>query len=272
MPINEFEIVDYLEEARSRVTHQFKDKVVFDKYLQILISGQVEIQEAVRQVMQLRSIDTATGKQLDIIGEIVGQQRELIDADLIPYFAFLEYPEARTYGDLTDSSIGGYYSSVTEPITGNVLLNDEQYRQFIKAKIIKNITNVTPNQLLTFISFVFGVNVNNIIAEGSGEFTVLIGRNLNSFERALVTYYTEKDGYPSYFLPKPAGVRINTGSFDGENFFAFQGVPSAKGFGEYVEDVPPEESLSLNFTLNEYDVWEVSFTIVGGGKYAALFV
>lgn len=232
MAINEFEIVDYLGEARERVTEQFKGKEVFDKYLQILLLGQQDIQESVRQVMQLRSIDTATGVQLDQIGEIVGQPRELIDADIIPYFAFDGYPEAESYGDLNDNSVGGYYWDITTSLAGSVLLNDVQYRQFIKAKIIKNTSNSTPNEVLNFISFVFGVEVNNVIAEGGAQFTVMVGKNLNSFERALLTYFTTKNNYPSYFTLKPAGVRINTGSFDGEDFFAFQGVPNAKGYGD----------------------------------------
>ena len=83
MAINDFSIVDYLEEGRSRVTEQFKDKNVFDKYLQLLLGGKIELQEVFRQLMQERSIDTATGAQLDIIGDIVGQPRELIDLSLI---------------------------------------------------------------------------------------------------------------------------------------------------------------------------------------------
>lgn len=232
MPINEFEIVNYLTEARARVTEQFKDKDIFDRYLQILLFDSVEIQEVLRQLMQERSIDTAIGEQLDVIGRIVGQPRELIDTALIEYFAFDGYPNAQSYGDLNDPSIGGYFYSLDDPLTGNTLLNDEQYRLFIKAKIIKNSTSVTPNQFLNFLSFVFGTNVNSVVAEGNAEFTVLLGKELSPFERVLLNYVSYNAGYPSRFVPKPIGVRVNFGQFNQDNFFGFQGAPNARGYGD----------------------------------------
>lgn len=232
MQVNEFELTEYLTVARDRVTEAFKGRVVFDKYLQLLILGQVEIQEALKQVMQLRSIDTAEGEQLDVIGRIVGQERELIDAEMLEYFGFDGYPESQSYGDLENTSTGGFYYSLGTPLTGSVLLNDEQYRLFIKAKILKNTTFATPEDFLGFVKFVFGTEINNVLAEGDAEFTILIGKELNSFERALLTYKTKYQNFDAPFVPKPVGVRINYGYFPSDNFFAYQGAPGAKGFGD----------------------------------------
>src|SRR5215217_7796337 len=128
--LNPFSIVDYLSEARSRVTEQFKteDHPIFDKYLQILLSGKIELQEIFRQLMQERSIDTAVGAQLDIIGDIVGQPRELIDTALLVFFAYQGYPDAQSYGDLNNPQLGGPYYDINNPLAGNTLLTDEQYR------------------------------------------------------------------------------------------------------------------------------------------------
>lgn len=232
MALNEFDTVPYLEEARNRVTYAFTDKPIFDKYLQLLILGQVEIQEALKQVMQLRSIDTAEGEQLNVIGRIVGQERELIDAEMLEYFGFDGYPESQSYGDLENTSVGGFYYSLGTPLTGSVLLNDEQYRLFIKAKILKNTTFATPEDFLGFVKFVFGTEINNVLAEGAAEFTILIGKELNSFERALLTYKTKYKDFDVPFVPKPVGVRINYGYFPTDNYFAYQGAPGAKGYGD----------------------------------------
>lgn len=232
MPINTFEIQEYLEVARSRVTEQFKGADIFDRYLQLLLGGKIEIQNVLQDLMQLRSIDTATGAQLDIIGDIVGQPRELIDTALLTFFAFQGYPNAQSYGDLNDSKIGGYYYDLRNPLAGNTLLTDEQYRIFIKAKIIKNNTNVTPDQFIDFMKFVFGVEISTVIAEGNAEFTVMLGRQLSSFERVLLTYTSNSAGYPSRFVPKPIGVRINFGEFIAEDYFGFQGAPNAQGYGD----------------------------------------
>lgn len=232
--LNIFNIEDYLSVARSRVTEQFKTESAptFDKYLQLLLGGKIELQEVFRQLMQERSLDTAEGVQLDLIGEIVGQKRELIDTALLKYFAFDGYPDAQTYGDLSDPSLGGVFYSLDDPLSGNTVLSDAQYRLFIKAKIIKNSTNVTPNQFLSFLSFVFGSPVNMIIAEGGAEFTALLGKNLTSFERVLLTYVSTVNGYSSRFVPKPIGVRVNFGSFNYDNYFGFLGAPNAKGYAD----------------------------------------
>lgn len=264
--INPFEIAPYLEEARSRVTEQFKDKEIFDRYLQLLLSGMVDIQEVFRQLMQLRSIDTATGAQLDIIGEIVGQPRELIDTDLLTFFAFQGYPEAQSYGDLNSPSTGGYYYDIRNPLAGNTLLTDEQYRLFIKAKIIKNNTSATPNQVIDFVKFVFGVELSLVVGEGNAEFTLMLGKELSSFERVLLSYISNSSGYSSNFIPKPIGVKMNFGQFNSANYFGFQGAPNAKGYGD-LSSIATEGGYGESYGISYGGVTSV---VIGGGKYASL--
>lgn len=230
--INDFLIVDYLAEARGRVTELFKDQPNFDAYLQLILSEKIELQSVFADLMQKRSIDTATGAQLDIIGDIVGQPRELIDSSLLTYFAYQGYSNAGSYGDLSDDTLGSPYYSYGDDLAGNTLLSDEQYRLFIKAKIIKNSTNVTPNQLLDFITFVFGITTNFITAEGGAEFTIMLGRPLSSFEKVLLNYVSTANGYPSRFVPKPIGVKANFGEFNASSYFGFQGSPNALGYGD----------------------------------------
>lgn len=270
--INPFFLDSYLEVARSRVTEQFmlesdgSGPVIFDKYLQILLNGKIELQEVFRQLMQDRSLDTATGTQLDTIGEIVGQPREFIDTALITYFAYLGYPEAESYGDLNSSGVGGFYRGLDNPLAGNTLLNDEQYRLFIKAKIIKNSTNATPNQLLEFINFVFDSPQNQLIEEGDAAYTLLIGKQLSSFETVLLTYISYASGYPSRFVPKPIGVRVNYGTYVSGDTFAFQGVTGAKGYGD----------LSSIASIGGYGAsYGIAYgrpdsLVAGGGIYASL--
>lgn len=270
--VNPFVIEQYLEVARSRATQQFMldadgtGPIVFDKYLQLLLGGKIELQEVFRQLMQERSIDTAVGAQLDIIGEIVGQPREFIDTALLTYFAYLGYPDAESYGDLNDSSLGGFYKGLNDPIAGNTLLNDDQYRLFIKAKIIKNSTNATPNQLLEFVNFVFDSDHNQIIEEGDAAYTLLVGKELSTFERVLLTYISYSSGYPSRFVPKPIGVRVNYGTYVAGDAFAFQGVAGAKGYGD-LTTIATVGGYGSSYGLFYGGVGEV---VIGGGKYAAL--
>lgn len=233
MSVNEFNTVDYLSEARERVTTQFVDKPVFDKYLQLLMKGQIEIQEALKQLMQMRSIDTAEGEQLDVIGRIVGQPRELLEADLWAYFGFQGAPNVESMGTVEDPTLGGLFYTLGKPLGGNVFLDDETYRKFIKAKIFKNVTTSTPEEFLTVVSTIFNIPL-SITSEGDGQAVLLFGRLLTPFEKVLINYVSESQGFPSRLIPKTVGVRINYGEFRTNNYFGFQGAPGAKGFGDLV--------------------------------------
>jgi hypothetical protein len=268
MALNEFEIAPYLETARERVTEQFKlenGAVVFDKYLQILIEGHIEIQEALQDVMQLRSIDSAVGVQLDNIGEIVGQPRELLEADLYEYFGFQGADNAQSMGTLGNPSVGGLFYNFGTPLGGNVLLDDETYRKFIRAKIFKNVTSSTPEEFITVVNTIFQLPI-SITSEGDAQVTLMFGRLLTPFEKALLNYVSYSSGYPSRLIPKTVGVRINYGEFDGVNgYFGFQGAPNAKGFGE----LSGTYGYGLGYGL-EYG--DSDFTLSGdGGLLATLY-
>lgn len=227
-----FTDLNYLTEARGRVTEQFKGRDIFDRYLQLLINQQQSIQQVFKDLLQKRSIDEATGAQLDIIGEIVGQPRELIAVDLYTFFGFQGAAQAGSFGEFGDPVIGGIFYNFGTPLGGNVLLDDPTYRLFIKAKILKNNTRCTPEEFLQFINTLFGTTTTAISEGPEAQFTVFIGRPLSSFEQALLTYVSTSQGYESRLIPKPVGVGIGFGTFDDGNYFGFQGSPGALGFGE----------------------------------------
>lgn len=224
--------LDHLQIARDRVTQQFKDKEIIDKLLQLLIDEQEELEDLFKALLQQRSIDEAVGAQLDIIGEIVGQPRELISVDLFDFFGFQGALKAGSMGDVNNPAVGAIWYNFGDPLGGNVKLDDDTYRLFIKAKILKNTTASTPEEFLNFINFLFGTPVSALISEGNAEFTVLFGRALTDFEKVLLNYSSTSQGYPSRLIPKTLGVDVNFGEFRAENYFGFQGSPAAKSFGD----------------------------------------
>lgn len=226
----EFTTVDYLTEARERVTYQFKDKDVFDRYLQLIINQQFELQQVFKDLLQKRSIDTATGVNLDVIGDIVGQPRELISTDLYNFFGFYGALKSDTFGDINIPQVGSRFYDYGTPKAGNVLLDDDTYRLFIKAKILKNTTASTPEEFLSFINFLFGTSKSAYLQEGIAEYTLMFGKELTSFEQTLLTYVSNSQGYPSRVIPKTVGVKVNFGYFISDNYFGFQGSIGAKGF------------------------------------------
>jgi hypothetical protein len=231
--IPDFEDINFLEDARFSITEQFANKVVIDKYLQLEFANKNEIQAVFKDLLQKRSIDEAKGEQLDVIGRIVGQPRELISLEFYNYFAFAGFPNGGTYGDYYDPSVGGYFYSEGAPVGGNYRLDDNTYRLFIRSKILKNRTASTPEELITFLSFLFGDEIPIYLKElGHAHLAIFFGRQLSGLERNLLSFVSYELGYPSKLIPVTIGVGVEYGYFIGTNFFAFQGVPGAKGFAD----------------------------------------
>lgn len=265
MAIVEFISEDYLEEARGDITQQFVDKKTIDLYLQLLLKQQEAIQQVFKDLLQKRSIDEAAGAQLDIIGEIVGQPRELISADLFDFFGFQGALKAGSYGDINNPTVGSRWYDFGQPVGGNVLLDDSTYRLFIKAKILKNTTASTPEEFIAFMNFMFGTTNTLYVAEGDASYTILFGRQLSEFEQVLLNYVSTSQGYHSRLIPKTVGVRINFGYFETNNYFGFQGAPGAKGYGDLIEDD------STGYGLDYGLYYGGNRFLVGGGIYATLF-
>jgi hypothetical protein len=223
MALNEFLFEAYLDTARSRVTEQFKFNPsdnqgarVFDNYLQLLVSPKLELQQVFKDLMQLRSLDTATGEQLNILGRIVGQDRVLINSDLYDFFGFQGALKAGSMGTLSDPTVGSVFYSLGEPLGGNVELDDSTYRLFIQAKILKNNTASTSEEFIRSMNLIFGNSAVIAIEDESGEsgnVTVLFNRHLSDFERALLLYTDNSSGYPSGLIPKTIGVNVKYGEY-----------------------------------------------------------
>lgn len=225
MSVNPFVMNDFVAEAQDAATDQFRDKKVFNRYLQLLLAGGTEALGVIRDLMQLRSIDTAVGEQLDILGRIVGQDRVLIGADTFKYFGFDGSTLSSTYGTKDNSAVGGLWYSFGKPTGGNILLNDTQYRLFIKAKIKKNTTDATANSVMDFLSFVFDVRC-ILVSSGDAEAVIRVSRKLSDFERSLIEF---QDTQGSYFVPRPLGVRLTVDEPASDGTLGFLGTPGALG-------------------------------------------
>lgn len=237
-----FDVVDYEKELKDKSTTAFINSPVFQKYLRLLASASAEVQDVLKALMQDRTIDTAQGKQLDIIGDIVGQPRVLSNVDNMPFFGYQGAPLAQSYGDLGAPSVGGYYWGLGEPLAGNVVLNDDQYRLYIKSKIMRNRTRATPEDVIQFIRFVFNADFVNISADGGGHALIGIQAVLNQWEQTLLTSFVQNKTHRTYFIPKTLGVEYSFSAIPLGEFFAFQGIPNAREFGTIVDNnvVPPK--------------------------------
>lgn len=227
---NAFVEVDYLAEGRGRYTEQFKDKAVYDAYLKIVLDQLNVLQTSFKELMQLRSLETATGSQLDLIGKLVGQDRTLVNYNAFPYFGFDGAASAETFGTVSDPTIGGVFRSVQQQEGSAATVDDETYRFIIKARIIANTTRATPQAVIDGLNFITGNTTSGVVEQPNAHVTIEIQNTLTDFQRYFLTGLSQQGS----IIPIPIGVAVEYVFFE-EEYFGFAEDPNALGLAGYSE-------------------------------------
>lgn len=165
--------VDYLSQARSRYTQQFKNKPIFDAHIKIVIDEILELQDMFQDLIGLRGLETATCVQLDIIGAIVGQPRVLVDFTLFSFFGFLEDSSALSFSSLADPTSGGNLKSLSDSDGEDYEVDDETYRFILRARIVANISNTTPQGVIDAVNYIVGRADSNIVELGNARLKII---------------------------------------------------------------------------------------------------
>lgn len=260
--INEFQIEDYLATARTRVTEQFKDKEVFDKYIQLLIYGATQLQEQWKILMQHRSLDTAEGAQLDLIGELVGLSRGTIPATILndSYFGFEGVSGTLPFDDLDEPVDAGVFFDLANQTSGNVTWDDITFRMFIKAKIYANSSNGTYEEVMRAIKDILQVTSVDIIELGNANIQISFNKLLTNVEQYILTQL----GGEQALLPIPIGVGVEYVESP-EEFFGFEETPGALGFSSFEAATGYGEQYGYSYGGD-------ASVEVGGGYFASLIV
>jgi hypothetical protein len=125
------------------------------------------------QVADILNIDNATGYALDLVGRHVGVSRALPIAIAKEYFGWREDRAALSF------NIGEFYRN-GDALHASVVLNDDDYRFFIKSKITKNYQNGEISNIVQSIKFVIGKHSNIIDAQNMTMNVLINGDSLNS--------------------------------------------------------------------------------------------
>lgn len=267
--ITPFEVTDYLEEARGRYTEQFKNKEVFDKYIQLLIYGQQQLQLVFQDLIQKRSLDTAAGEQLDLIGELVGLPRGSLPSAAweSSYFGFESDPDALGFADLDVETISGIFFDQSSATEGNIAWTDAVYRLFLKAKIFANSSTGTPEELILATKSILNVDFVDIVETGNANLLISFNRLLTDVEK----YILQGLGEQQRLLPIPVGVGVGYIESPSE-FFGFDETPGALGFASFEE--VGVGSTGYGETYGELyggGSGGTETVLVGGGYFASLF-
>lgn len=220
MTTNAFTDVDYLSEGRGRVTEQFKTLPVFDAYLKLALDPMVELQGVYKDLMQMRSIETASGSQLDLIGSIVGQSRTLVNYNALPFFGFDGAVAAETFGSSTDNTLGGVWRSSGQVEGTASTVDDETYRFIIKCRIIANTTRATPESVIKGLNFITNNTTTALVEQGNAHITVEVQNTLTDFQKYFLRGLSDQGS----IIPIPISVTATYVFFE-EDYFGFDDDP-----------------------------------------------
>jgi hypothetical protein len=130
---------DLLQEARDRLLWQFKNSPNMCKLILLFVDQLQETYSLSIDAQKLRTLALASGKNLDIIGRLVGQERVGITA-ILGLFGFFYDLTSEPFAEIIDGVPvgGGRFIELGEPESGSRYLEDAEYRRYIVGKIYKN--------------------------------------------------------------------------------------------------------------------------------------
>ena len=200
------------------VTSEHSDKPRFVEMITTSAKGFVSDQEVSSRTSTLYDLDSAIGRQLDVVGEWVGRSRDL------------KIPLQGVYFSLDTEGVGfdeGTWKGRFDPDSGLVSLPDDSYRTLLKATIAANYWNGTIPQAYEIWEVLFEEDGYEILIQDYGDMTMLIA--LVGPTPDAVTLALFKGGYLSL---NPAGVQII--------YYVVPSVPDTPIFGfdadgEYVK-------------------------------------
>lgn len=186
-----------------------------------------EIYAVLDDLRTRRWIDTASGKQLDGLGEIVGQDRRIANSVYTLFFGFVGQGGALGFEE-------GRFRDTWENHMESSELLDDHYKTVIRQKIRKNVFTGTTEQTLQSLQFIFNAPIVITTELGNAKFAIGLGRRLTENDLQLARALN--------LLVKAAGVGVVwQATFEAGDVFGFQGQP-AQGFetGKFADtfDVP----------------------------------
>ena len=181
---------------------QYHNKPKAKATIKAFVSQLLELYLILKEIEYAYGIETAIGKQLDIVGKYFGVSRNYFNLLFqYKYFSF-QYlggdDEGLSFRTLKNQGSGKTLTLIPED-TYDYRLSDEQYRQVIKLRIV-----ALHNAKLTY-KYLF-----------DHIYTLLLGKVYVKFDRGVMRldYYFQDSNLQSVFytyrdlLPAPAGVQI----------------------------------------------------------------
>ena len=144
-------------------------------------------------------IDKSEGKNLDLIGKLIGEERTLVNFIDRVYFGFLGARFAEAY------DFGCWYSLHKNKYGTLRTLTDEEYRRVLKARVVKNSSDNNRNSLIEVLN-ILSNNNKSLVTESYDNTAIKV--EVEDYD-GLVSYYLSKYKNNKNLIPIPLGRRLN---------------------------------------------------------------
>ena len=198
--------INYYIDFLSNSTSLFVESENIKKVIEVILNQyQIDQEKYLWLIDNILNLEIAEKYHLDFIGQLVGQDRFLVNFNQEKYFGFLGSYQSETLGTLSDESVGGYWNSVDNFISSSARrLNDEEYKRIIKARIIYNNSNCLTNDLVNVVNLITSRTDNRISLAKHGQLVIK-----SNDESGLLTYFFDRLELEDNILPITYGVSVS---------------------------------------------------------------
>ena len=199
-------MINYYSDFLSNSPSLFVESENLKKVIEVILNQyQIDQEKYLWLIDNILNLEIAEKYHLDFIGQLVGQDRFLVNFNQEKYFGFLGSYQSETLGTLSDESVGGYWNSVDNFISSSARrLNDEEYKRIIKARIIYNNSNCLMNDLVNVVNLITNRTDNRISLVKHGQ---LVIKSID--ESGLLTYFFDRLELEDNILPITYGVSVS---------------------------------------------------------------
>ena len=199
-------MINYYSDFLSNSPSLFVESENLKKVIEVILNQyQIDQEKYLWLIDNILNLEIAEKYHLDFIGQLVGQDRFLVNFNQEKYFGFLGSYQSETLGTLTDESVGGYWNSVDNFISSSARrLNDEEYKRVIKARIIYNNSNCLMNDLVSVVNLITNRTDNRISLVKHGQLVIK-----SNDESGLLTYFFDRLELEDNILPITYGVSVS---------------------------------------------------------------
>lgn len=198
--------INYYSDFLNNSPSLFVESENLKKVIEVILNQyQIDQEKYLWLIDNILNLEIAEKYHLDFIGQLVGQDRFLVNFNQEKYFGFLGSYQSETLGTLSDESVGGYWNSVDNFVSSSARrLNDEEYKRIIKARIIYNNSNCLMNDLVSVVNLITNRTDNRISLVKHGQ---LVIKSVD--ESGLLTYFFDRLELEDNILPITYGVSVS---------------------------------------------------------------